>query len=80
MTTTTTFFQSILDWALFYHREGLSVIIIPLKSEPAASEDRKKDVVAGALPERPTLLERSAANHAAAAAELRPQQREVTIP
>jgi hypothetical protein len=36
MTTTTTF-QSVLDWALFYHREGLSVI--PLKCEPAS--DRK---------------------------------------
>jgi hypothetical protein len=23
---TTTSFQSVLDWALFYHREGLSVI------------------------------------------------------
>jgi hypothetical protein len=39
MTTTT--FQSVLDWALFYHREGLSVI--PLKCEPAS--DRKRPAI-----------------------------------
>jgi hypothetical protein len=39
MTTTT--FQSVLEWALFYHREGFSVI--PLKSEPAS--DRKRPAV-----------------------------------
>ena len=37
----TTTFQSVLDWALFYHREGLSVI--PLKSEPAS--DRKRPAI-----------------------------------
>jgi hypothetical protein len=37
MTTTT--FQSVLDWTLFYHGEGLSVI--PLKSEPASDRKRR---------------------------------------
>jgi len=82
-TSTTTFFQSVLDdrAALFYHREGLSVII-PLKCEPA-SEDRKKDAVAGALPKRPTL-ERGAARLAAELAqrqqEARKPPQEVTMP
>jgi hypothetical protein len=80
-TTTTTTFQSVLDdWAPFYHREGLSVII-PLKSEPAL--DRKKDVVAGALPKRPTL-ERGAARLAAELAQRQQKARkppqEVTMP
>jgi hypothetical protein len=42
MTTTTTF-QSVLDWALFYHREGFSVI--PLKCEPASDRRERRPAI-----------------------------------